>query len=460
MSNDKASPAPIQSAEVAELCKPKVRFMWSSLFTNTATGIQFSLGAATRADFDVMAAELLESPIIDGNKVYEVAVLKSADYDALAATPAQPIAPAADVSAPTDERAAFEAWAHGFGFDDRALARSSATVGAYAWREAQLVWQTWQAARAAAPVSGPSDTQLYRTGYGEGARRAAQLMEDRYFPVLAEMIRNLQSAAPVSGQAPANPHYDYLARHWQSGFDGEPQPSGNVSELVAYGEGVKARNEHIKAKPVSGQGASDDELHFNAQRLRNVAKLVGIEAGGDDKMVDECRGAILGNIAAALRRSTEQPVSEMVNRFLGWPLPKTFAPDCGISFKPLGHPNGWPIGTNLLTADEAKAMFEHCLPPTSGVAELPPLPNHPVPGCTWLAIERKAITAYGQLCIDSRPRSEDSRAKVSDLQRRGLLALAERIDQAGGGPLYIDYTAAAAIRALASTTPPKVDNAN
>lgn len=59
-------------------------------------------------------------------------------------------------------------------------------------------------------------------------------------------------------------------------------------------------------------------------------------------------------------------VSEMVNRFLGWPLPKTFGPDCGISFDgrkddEWNKNKTWPVGTNLLTADEAKAMFEHCI---------------------------------------------------------------------------------------------------
>ncbi len=61
-------------------------------------------------------------------------------------------------------------------------------------------------------------------------------------------------------------------------------------------------------------------------------------------------------------------VAEMVNRFLGWKLPKDFAPDCGISFKRNSEcvrPGVWvvydPVGTNLFTADQAKAMFEYCL---------------------------------------------------------------------------------------------------
>lgn len=60
-------------------------------------------------------------------------------------------------------------------------------------------------------------------------------------------------------------------------------------------------------------------------------------------------------------------ISAMVNRFLGWPLPKTFGPDCGISFDgrkddEFNKNKTWPVGTNLFTADEAKAMFEHCFP--------------------------------------------------------------------------------------------------
>lgn len=56
-------------------------------------------------------------------------------------------------------------------------------------------------------------------------------------------------------------------------------------------------------------------------------------------------------------------ISAMVDRFLGWKLPKTFGPDAGISFNPTDlqksgvHP--WPIGTNLLDASQAREMIEH-----------------------------------------------------------------------------------------------------
>lgn len=64
-------------------------------------------------------------------------------------------------------------------------------------------------------------------------------------------------------------------------------------------------------------------------------------------------------------RARASDVDAMVSRFLGWTLPKDFAPDAGISFKPIPNPHGdpypWPTGTNLLHAGQAKAMFEYVL---------------------------------------------------------------------------------------------------
>lgn len=57
----------------------------------------------------------------------------------------------------------------------------------------------------------------------------------------------------------------------------------------------------------------------------------------------------------------------LVDRFLRWKLPEDFNPDGGISFKrefnehmeyPMKHK---PVGTNLLTADQARAMLEYVL---------------------------------------------------------------------------------------------------
>jgi hypothetical protein len=59
--------------------------------------------------------------------------------------------------------------------------------------------------------------------------------------------------------------------------------------------------------------------------------------------------------------SDDQIIKEAVNRFLGWTLPYNFSPDSGVYFDQPEHKQFWPIGTNLFTADQARAMFEHCL---------------------------------------------------------------------------------------------------
>jgi hypothetical protein len=74
-----------------------------------------------------------------------------------------------------------------------------------------------------------------------------------------------------------------------------------------------------------------------------------------------------GPSAAPLAVSRET-LKAAVNRFLGWRLPHNFQPDCGISFTPVDHPNSWPTGTNLLSAEQAKEMFEYALKPV----EAPP----------------------------------------------------------------------------------------
>jgi hypothetical protein len=75
-----------------------------------------------------------------------------------------------------------------------------------------------------------------------------------------------------------------------------------------------------------------------------------------------------GMLRQALARLAGPDIDTMVNRFLGWKLPADFHPDAGVSFKPYDPPEyphmreqRWPAGTNLLTAAQAKAMFEYVL---------------------------------------------------------------------------------------------------
>jgi hypothetical protein len=71
-------------------------------------------------------------------------------------------------------------------------------------------------------------------------------------------------------------------------------------------------------------------------------------------------------------------IKTMVDRFLGWPIPRTFSPDCGISFDgrkddEWNKNKPWPVGTNLLNAEEARAMFEHVLHGAVPLSERPAL---------------------------------------------------------------------------------------
>lgn len=58
-------------------------------------------------------------------------------------------------------------------------------------------------------------------------------------------------------------------------------------------------------------------------------------------------------------------VKAMVDRFLSWRLPATFAPDGWVRFVPPAGASdadpSWPVGTNLFSAEQAEAMVRHML---------------------------------------------------------------------------------------------------
>jgi hypothetical protein len=68
-------------------------------------------------------------------------------------------------------------------------------------------------------------------------------------------------------------------------------------------------------------------------------------------------------LETALIRAKAPVTKAMVGRFLSWKLPETFGPDCFVTFdrEAAKKSVAWPIGTNILTADEATAMLEHVL---------------------------------------------------------------------------------------------------
>jgi hypothetical protein len=109
-----------------------------------------------------------------------------------AATPAQPIA---DVSAPTDERTAFEASrtrGHHYDTDE---------FGSYSNALVEGDFRTWQAARAAAPVS--TDTGCHAINPPEFPKYMPDFFEHQSKEAVWDhaCLTGWRSAAPVSGQA-------------------------------------------------------------------------------------------------------------------------------------------------------------------------------------------------------------------------------------------------------------------
>ena len=79
-----------------------------------------------------------------------------------------------------------------------------------------------------------------------------------------------------------------------------------------------------------------------------------------DKQVDD----LCERLRVAFGVPTQAEVVKiMVDRFLCWKLPESFYPDAGIQFDRRNAYEGphWPIGTNLLTAEQAAEMVRHML---------------------------------------------------------------------------------------------------
>lgn len=116
-------------------------------------------------------------------------------------------------------------------------------------------------------------------------------------------------------------------------------------------------------------GPEKDELDKTHPCLVDRYEDLPPEQRAKDYIFGAITKAIIGRqrdvaTGTALEMAAETPrIYAMVQRFLGWPLPKDFAPDCFVSFDrdAARSNNSQPIGTNLFTADQARQMFEHAL---------------------------------------------------------------------------------------------------
>jgi len=114
-----------------------------------------------------------------------------------------------------------------------------------------------------------------------------------------------------------------------------------------------------------------DSLIAQIEKILRVG--IGVQHGNHIRAVLElCLERLSASPAVA--RQEEPMIKTAVDRFLAWKLPADFRPDAGISFKPeYNQHTPWPmkhepVGTNLFTAEQARAMFEHCLAAPAAVA--------------------------------------------------------------------------------------------
>jgi hypothetical protein len=117
----------------------------------------------------------------------------------------------------------------------------------------------------------------------------------------------------------------------------------------------------VVSKPI-GELANlfEQLLPEGSEKLAGMRKLLEAKDCFVRSALDRAPNVLIEE-SQRIRVAIDVDVDAMVNRFLGWKLPEDFYPDAGISFKAPQSPFGWPTGTNLFHAGQAKAMFEHAL---------------------------------------------------------------------------------------------------
>lgn len=143
----------------------------------------------------------------------------------------------------------------------------------------------------------------------------------------------------------------------------------------------------LAATPAGSREPADQMLREECDDADAILRALGLEP--DAHRTDGGRLNV-PKIRSALSRPG---IDGMVDRFLGWPLPKTFRPDCGISFDgrkddEWNKNKTWPVGTNLFNAEEARAMFEYVLAGSSAALATP------TASCEAPADERAAFEAW------------------------------------------------------------------
>lgn len=137
--------------------------------------------------------------------------------------------------------------------------------------------------------------------------------------------------------------------------------SVSVREEVMEGLGLLAKIPRVKhAVALLLSEITHQQImykHLGEVSDRQDQKIGGLGAENDRLKAELSRSKSVNSELGA-----DQIIKAAVNKFLGWKLPQSFNPDCGISIdREVVQRNCWPNGTNLFDAEQAEAMFTYCL---------------------------------------------------------------------------------------------------
>lgn len=115
--------------------------------------------------------------------------------------------------------------------------------------------------------------------------------------------------------------------------------------------------------------------------LRRAASIAKHPATGENRPLYSAQA--LSTTEANTRSNSMQITSEMIERCMGWRLPDTFNPDCLISFdaEKARRLNMWPHMTNVIHAEQARAMLEWAI---NGVKPAEPEPKPKTDPGSWM----------------------------------------------------------------------------
>lgn len=141
-----------------------------------------------------------------------------------------------------------------------------------------------------------------------------------------------------------------------------------MAKIFAYKEPASVRDYPSCLSVNHIDTEADENIVFTVSNIGNSgsAQEVRLTPQRCRALIDGLAMALYGGEAAHIVAPAPD-IDGMVNRFLGWKLPQNFYPDCYVSFdreKASQSPHGWPIGTNLLTAEQARKMFEYVMAST------------------------------------------------------------------------------------------------